>query len=142
MAEMILLKLPNGSFIPAPESEEAAASVRPGEAIKVKWSKPRSLPFHRRAMALLQVGFENQDRYATFEQFRTAVKIELGMFDPIINAKGDVIYVPQSWSFEKMDEVEFRKVYSEILDLLIRTFVKGSSAHELDAAAAEVLSFA
>ncbi|MGL6291688.1 MAG: DUF1367 family protein, partial [Silanimonas sp.] len=118
------------------------SSVGVGEAIKVKWSKPRSLPFHRRAMALLQVGFENQDRYATFNQFRTAVKIELGMFDPVINAKGEVIYVPQSWSFEKMDEVEFRKAYSEILDLMIRVFVKGSTPEELDNAAMSVLSFA
>lgn len=118
MAEMLLVK--DGSCLrPMPECMKQFDRLGDGEIIAVKWKYPRNVEFHRKFFALLKVGFENQEHYATMEQFRHVFLIETGHADPIISASGAVHWMPVSISFEKMDQLDFERLYSDLLDYLI-----------------------
>lgn len=141
MAEMILAKVGQGLFKAAPESDGEAAKIGDGELFKVTWSRPRDLVRHRKFFGLLKVAFENQDQYATPEQFRHVVLIELGWADPVITAAGDIHWIVRSMSFSNMDQSEFDRLYSQTLDLMVRKFVIGTDPRELSRAAEEVMRF-
>jgi hypothetical protein len=128
MAEMMLRKATD-RLIPMPESTEAFNRIGDGEIIAVKWKHPRNIDFHRKFFAALNVGFQNQDRYATIDQFRWVFLIETGHADPVITDKGEVHWMPISISFEKMDQIEFEKLYSDLIDWLVAKHVFDGSTH-------------
>ena len=140
MAELWLERLASGQFMPTADCEEEARKIEVGEVIRVKWTRPRNGRMHRKFFALLRVCFEQQDRYATEEQFRHVVQIELGWADPVFTDDG-IHWIPRSLSFGRMDQSEFDRLYSQTLDLMIAKHVKGADPSELDAAAERVLGF-
>lgn len=141
MAELVLVKTGPNSYLSTPECDEEAAKIGAGELFRVKWSRPRDLQRHRRFFALLKVAFENQDTYATMEQFRTVVLIELGWADPVIRPSGEVCWIVRSMSFVNMDQSMFDRLYSDTVDLMVRKFVAGADPRLLTDAAQQVLGF-
>ena len=141
MAELLLARRPDGSFIPLPESEAEAAKVGAGEIIRVKWSRPRQLWRHRKFFALLQVVLDNQEFFVTVDQLLIDLKIRLGHIDLFVRQNGDVVYQPKSIAFAAMDEAEFERFYSNVLTIVVREYVKGADPRELDRAAEEILGF-
>jgi hypothetical protein len=116
MAEIHLIKTNGGIFIPAFDSDkEIANQIRPGDVIKIKYTKPRNYRFLKKFMAMIKCGFDNQETYTSFEDFRH-----------------DLIRTAKSISFAKMDEIKFNKVYSDVLDVLIRLIFKDADKREIE----------
>jgi hypothetical protein len=97
------------------QAKEALRRWKIGETLKCKVSKPRSYKNHKRFFALLQITFENQERYTSFEHFRKAVQIAAGHVDEIISIEGEVLFIPKSIAYDALDEMEFSKVFTETM---------------------------
>ncbi len=102
----------------APADEEAKQAVKRwkiGETVKCSVRKPRSYKHHKHYFALLNLTFENQERYTSFEHFRKAVQIAAGHVDELITIDGEVIFLPKSIAYDTLDELEFAKVFGEAM---------------------------
>lgn len=87
--------------------------MKPGTFIRLEWAVPRSGPQHRKMFALLKLIKDNSETYDTVEKALVAVKIAAGYFDPHVDPiTGKVIPVPQSISYESMEQDEFDKFFS------------------------------
>lgn len=116
--EIYLIKKFN-SLHPANNSDlELLSKLKQGEAYKATISKPRNYRFHKKYFALLNLAFGQQDEYDNFEKFRFVMTMKAGHFEAIKTDKG-VVYMPRSISFAKMDEVEFERVYQDMLTEVI-----------------------
>lgn len=101
------------SLVPVDDTgKDALASIGAGEIVRVKLSRPRNLGHHRKFFSMLQLVFENQERFPTIEHLLTAVKVEAGLYeDAPIDLNGRLVYVPKSISFAKMDQAAFDEFY-------------------------------
>ena len=138
---LFLVKGLDGSLRGATDSDrELLRSWPAGEVLRCRVSKPRNSRFHRKFFVLLDIAFQNQDRYGHPEPFRKALILQAGFYDEIPKLDGSgVTLVPKSISFANMDELEFSKVYNRVRDLIC-TEVIGVEATELDQAVLEQLS--
>lgn len=113
--DIYLTKTLNG-FVPADEqAKQAVKRWKLGETLKCSVKKPRDYTNHKRYFALLNLTFENQERYANFEHFRKAVQIAAGHVDELITLDGEVVLIPRSIDYSTLDEFEFNKVFGETM---------------------------
>ena len=107
-----------------PSSEDSVESwekLKSGEySVEVK--RARNPQFHRLAFAVIKAMYDNQERIESFEDFRTELKILTKHYEEYINPNGVVVYIPKSWSFAHMDDIEFHEVYYRILNVAERRF--------------------
>lgn len=82
----------------------------------------RNVKFHKKYFAMLNLAFENQEEFRSFEVFRQAVQIGAGYFDRIQRLHGEEVILAKSISFSKMDNEEFEKLYVSVLDIIIEYF--------------------
>jgi hypothetical protein len=113
-----------------------------GEVIEIEMTFPRNPKFHRKFFALLNVGFDawqpNRKRKSykgkamqkNFEQFREDVTILAGWYEQTFNIRGEMVLRAKSVSFTKMDDAEFEKLYSAIIDVLLRDVCANYKTHE------------
>ena len=115
MPELMLTKS-FGALKPAdPVAEDYLRGLSVGEVVKVKVSKPRNGKFHNKHFALLQVGFENQDQFDSFDDWRRAVTIEAGFYQDRKMFDGTVMREAKSLSYASMDELEFSRLFDASL---------------------------
>jgi hypothetical protein len=115
MARISLTRTLSG-FTPADESsKELTRKYKVGEVYKADVVKPRSYAFHKLAFALLNLTYENQDRYANFEHFRKAVAIAAGHVEELIRLDGEIVYMPKSISYDALDQVQFEPVFAAMM---------------------------
>lgn len=142
--EVLLIKRPDGSFVPAdPEQAELAASLPVGKLIRADMKRVRNPRFLRKFFALLQVGFESWEPpmteykgfevQANFKQFRANVIIAAGYFDVSTSLSGRVRMTPQSISFGSMPEEDFEKLYSAAANVLLQKVLCRYTRAQLDA---------
>jgi hypothetical protein len=82
----------------------------------------RNVKFHKKYFAMLNLAFENQEEFKSFEVFRQAVQIGAGYFDRAQRMHGEEVILAKSISFSKMDNEEFEKLYTSVLDTIIEYF--------------------
>ena len=116
----IYLKRTQSGLVPLYDSDmEAIKKLRFGDEVKAVITKPRNYNFHKRFFALLNMAFENQDQYNSFDVFRPIMIMKAGFYTPVETDKG-LVFLPKSISFAKMDEVEFQELYSAMVDQVIK----------------------
>jgi len=120
-----LIKNRAGTFSPLDASDfEAANSIPPGSVVKAE--KARNYKFLKKAMALLNLGFQNQSEFTNFDSYRKMKTINAGFFDLAPFAVKDLagnyfttqIPIAHSLAFDKMKESTFEKVFNAILDII------------------------
>jgi Protein of unknown function (DUF1367) len=82
----------------------------------------RNYKFHKKYFALIELVFENQERYTNIDHLRKAIQIEAGYYTERASLQGEVIIEADSISFAKMDNVEFDKLYNSCIDVIIKYF--------------------
>jgi hypothetical protein len=88
-----------------------------GHYLRLDWVRDRNGAHHRKFFALLQLVAENSETYNTVEKALVALKLVTGHFEPAIHPEtGELIQVPKSISYEKMDQDTFEKFYSAAID--------------------------
>lgn len=140
MASFEIVKTGKGNFVGATQEDHKAyerhkaklKDMEPGEFLKVKVTLPRSLPFHRRFMAMVRFAFEQWEPEKArkrltykgapieknFEQFRKDMLILAGYHKATYDRRGRVTLDARSISFDQMEDDEFREVYAAVYEAI------------------------
>jgi hypothetical protein len=119
----LLVRYDGTHLIPSSrDSVEAWEKLRSGQEYRLEIKQARNPQFHRLAFGLIQAMYHSQERFENFEDFRRELKILTGHYDEYITVKGETVYIPKSWAFSQMDEIEFHEVYERIKDIAVKRF--------------------
>lgn len=92
-------------------------TMKPGTWLRFEWARPRNGAQHRKMFALLSLVAENSETYDTTEKALVAVKLCGGFFDLMVDpTTGEIVKVPHSISFDKMEQDAFDVFYSAAID--------------------------
>jgi malonyl CoA-acyl carrier protein transacylase len=152
MATEIYLRKLHHSFVPVDVGQLGLMEdLAPNSEFKAVLTQPRSLPFHRRFFALLDVAFDAWEPEPQFykgvqieknrERFRKDIVIMAGYFTPVVNVKSEVRLEAKSISFAKMDQDEFQALYSRVLDIILQKILTHYTKDDIDAQVQKVLGF-
>lgn len=120
MAIEIMVSRVGNRLVPAYDSDsEAIKSLKSDEVVSCKITRPRNLEHHRKFFALMNLCFNNQDKYDSPEVLRKVLTLKAGYYDEVVTDKG-VVYLPKSISFSKMDQSEFQVFYGRFLDVVCK----------------------
>lgn len=113
-----------------------------GDHMILSYRVNRSLPHHRKFFSLVQAVVENSEIYDTRDKALDAIKIAAGHVDWIPNpTTGELVPVPKSISFEKMDQVVFDSFYEAAVRGTLRWIVPHMTGMDLDRAIEMVGSY-
>lgn len=118
-----LVKQLNGTFKLAYDSDfEIAKKIKAGDVIEYQFKQVRNYKFLKKFMALINLCFQNQEQFSNINDLRAELTIEAGYFISYYNLQGVETRRPKSISFASMEEDEFEKLYSDVLDVIIKYF--------------------
>ena len=136
---MIVLRRELFGLVPTDEAGEAfIRTVKIGECVAVDARRPRNLQHHRKFFAMLQLIFNNQQRYATLDHLLTAFKFAISHTEIIRTKRGD-IEIPLSISFAAMSQDEFNAFYNRAVDFVLSEVCPGLTKESLER---ELMEFA
>lgn len=115
MAKVLCRKTLSGLQPSDEEGKETLRKFPVGADVWVEVKKARNPKFHRLYFALLQLTFENQERYTNFEHFRKAVQVAAGHVEELITLDGEVLLQPKSIAFDQLDDLGFHAVFTETM---------------------------
>ena len=123
--KIALIKSLSGKFHCAYESDyDSAKKIKIGEVYEYEFKKVRNYKFHRKFFALINLCYQNQDKFNNFEHLRKELIICSGHYDLIFDLEtGAQKKEAQSISFSKMDEVAFNKLYTDVLNVICDKFL-------------------
>ena len=137
MKHIELVKTSSGSFIPANNSDhELCKKIRAGDSVVAELTVPRSLGFHKKFFALVRYTFHHMnedlvDKFPSEEALRLELILQAGYWSKHVTMGGKEVIYPQSIRFDKMDQHEFEKLYSAVLDVVLKWFVSWVDHDEL-----------
>lgn len=141
MTTIFLIKGPSALYPSLDADAEIMARWKSGDVIEATVKRPRNGKFFRKYFALLQVGFQNQDKYQTPEDFRMEVQLRAGHYHEHVTMKGTLVPVIDSISWAKCDEDSFAKLYDGALKVIIQWFMQGSTDAEVNSAVDQLIGF-
>jgi hypothetical protein len=115
-------------------TREAMRSWPVGEVVACDSKRSRNIKHHRKAFALIELLFENQDRFNTVTDLLVELKIKLGWYNEHITQAGEVVYVPRSIAFDSMSQDDFEaNFYQPLTDLALREYLpQNLPRHQLE----------
>ena len=151
--EIMVIKLQGGVIIPSLDDDaKKLERFKVGVPFSVTVKQPRNSKFHRKFMAMLNIGYEafepDEKEYKgmpvqkDFDRFRKDAVIAAGFYDLVSDINGNVKAQAQSISFASMDDEKFERVYSKVVDVLLQRVLKNYTRGDLDAVVDQVLGFA
>lgn len=121
--KLTLVKNLNNTFSIAFNSDyEKAKKLKAGVQFECDVKKKRNYEFHKKYFALINLVFDNQERYNNIDHLRKDITIAAGYYTQRLNIKGEVITEADSISFSKMDDFQFSELYSKTLDAIVKYF--------------------
>lgn len=130
-------------------------ALEPGEFALIEFIFPRNSKFHRKFFAMLNFAFDawEPDRKRktykgrpvakNFDRFREDVLILAGFSEQTFDLRGNMKLRAQSISFAKMDDAEFERVYSAVVDVILENVLSSyAGREELEAVVNQAMSFA
>ena len=117
--KLTFIKTQTGLIPDCDETREILNKVKNGDGIILDYKPKRNIFFHRKAFALLNLVLQNQEHYKTIDNILEIVKFRAGYYETIVTHKGKKHYKTKSICFSKMDNLEFEKFYSEIIDVAL-----------------------
>lgn len=99
-----------------------------GKEVMCKISQPRNLNFHRKGFAMLHAIYDLADTDLTFEQFRKVLVAKAGYGEFIEGKNSQMIFLPKSLAWGKMDETTFNRVYQDVLTVAIKEYAVDENA--------------
>ena len=86
---------------------------------EVTFKQIRNYDFHKKFYALINMAFQNEEQYKNFDHYRKSLIIKAGFYNAY-DMDGWVHKEADSISFASMDGIEFEKLYSKMLDVIIK----------------------
>lgn len=129
-----------GALRPADEAGEAILSkCREDELVTVDVKRGRNLAHHRKFWKLMQIVYENQTHYKNPEEVCAAFKVAAGHCE-YVQAKGQLVALPRSISFGKMDQSAFEAFYEKAVAYLCTEVIPGMDSDALKREVEELLA--
>jgi hypothetical protein len=117
--KLLLRNTEQGLLPEYPSDLDQKRKLKLGEAYWCEIKRARNYLFHKKFFALIKIGCENSKSInAPLDVYREYAIIKAGYYKPYQTNKG-VFVKANSISFENMDEDEFQKAYSAVLDFII-----------------------
>jgi len=117
--KLFLTKRQDGSFLPSyPSDHDKVKKIKVNDEVEVTIRKARNPMFHRKFFALINMTFENQEKFTDINALRYWLTMKAGFYDKVETPDEKLMFLPKSISFEKMDEHEFSDLYDRILDVI------------------------
>ena len=91
------------------------AKLKRDTEYRFKVVRERNYEFHKKVLALFNLGFENQEKYKSFEHYRKVTTMKAGYYEAVETDKG-TIYLPDSLSFASMNQDTFEALFERLLD--------------------------
>lgn len=123
-----------------------------GKPVDVSVAQPRNGRFHRKFFAMLNVAYENHEwpeldtqwgkATVSFDLFRKYVTVRAGHYEAALTPHGEVRAEPKSIAFSSMDEDDFSRVYSDVLNVILREFLTNWTHGDMDHAVNQMMAFA
>ena len=121
--KIFLVKQLNATLKPAYNSDyDKIKKLKFGEEYQCEVLQPRNIKFHRKFFALINMVFDNQEQYKNSDRLRKDLIIEAGFYDEWIDIHGEIKREAKSISFGNMSEEEFEKLYSAVIDEVVKHF--------------------
>lgn len=137
----IFLQKYQGALRPVDEmGEELLHKFADRTLVSCEIRQPRNLQHHRKFFALLNLVYENQERYPSVEQLLSAMKVALGHCDMLTLKDGKQVYIPKSIAFHKMDQLEFDKFWDRVVKLVCEKILPGMQREDLEREILELVS--
>lgn len=116
----IIMKKTKVALIPCHNSDyEKYSKLKIGWEGEVEFRQPRNYEFHKKFMGLVNLAFESQEKFDQFDAYRKYLTAKAGYYKAFPTDKG-VFIIADSISFANKDEFEFQKIYSNVLDVVIK----------------------
>lgn len=140
-ADVLLIREKIGLVAADPASAEIVQAMRLGEVVTATIRRTRNPRFHRLFYGLLNLVFENQNRYATLEQLLDAVKLNIGYYDlaTIPGNPPTQLVKLRSISFAKLDETGFRQFWDQAVAFIVAEILPGIDKADLERQVLELL---
>ncbi|WP_420010618.1 DUF1367 family protein [Tateyamaria sp.] len=152
MADIHLIKSAAGLVPSDAMAAEWFAKVPLGKPVNAKVTLPRNGKFHRKFFAMLNVAYDNHDWpdvqsqfgpvKTSFEMFREYATVKAGHYEMDMTPRGDIRARAKSVSWAKMDDEEFQRLYSDVLDVILAEFLSNWTAGDMENAVNVMLGFA
>lgn len=152
MADLHLTKTPAGLVPSDAMAAEWFAKVPIGKPVNATVRLPRNGKFHRKFFAMLNAAYANHDWpdvqsqfgpvKTSFEMFREYVTVKAGHYEMDMTPQGAIRARAKSINFAKMDDDEFQRLYSDVLDVILAEFLTNWSSGDMDQAVNVMLGFA
>lgn len=94
------------------------AKLKLGEYYEVEIKKPRNVGHHRKFFALINICFDNQDKFDDIEDMRSWITMKAGWRKKIETPTG-FFYRAKSISFSSMDQTEFEDYYNKCIVVVL-----------------------
>jgi len=121
--KLLLIKQFDNSFKCAYDSDlENLKKFKVGSMVQCDITRPRNLGHHRKFFALLDMVYNNQEKYNNKEHLRKDLTIAAGFYIERKNLKDEYVIEPISISFASMDEDRFSDYYNKVLDCIVQYF--------------------
>ena len=118
-----IVKQMNNSFKVAYDSDyEKLKKIKVGDLLECEIRKPRNYRFHKKFFAMLNLVFQNQERYDNIDDLRHDLTIVSGYYTERVNIQGEHVKMANSISFAKMTETEFSDLYDSFLTQVKKYF--------------------
>jgi len=98
---------------------EVLKKLKKNTPLKFEVKQERNYQFHKKTMALFNLGFENQEKINSFDNYRKIMTMKAGFFTTEVTDKG-VVYFAKSISFANMDNSEFEDLYSKLIHVIAK----------------------
>lgn len=152
MAEILVSKAQGGILVPMDEAaQEYIAKLKLGDILRVKVTKANNPAFHRKMMALFNVGFDafqpeektykGQVVQKNFDNFRREITILAGWYDATYHIDGSLKLTAKSLSFSSMDHDEREALYNAVINVLLQKVLTNYTREDLDEVVARILRF-
>lgn len=133
--KVAFIKCPGGVLTPATETEqERMKRFKNGEVFEVDIRNQRNGKFHRKVFAFMSFcfehwdgGHEHQDEAKQFDVFRDNLTVLAGYYDSFYAIDGSVRVEAKSISYANMEQEEFEKYYSALINTALKHIFKTTS---------------
>lgn len=114
---MYLVKNKSGLYSPLDESDfELSRSVGIGTIVKA--AAPRNYKFLKKSFALLNLGFQSQEKYKSLDVYRKVITIRAGYYEEAESKDGHYYCFPKSLAFDAMSSETFEQWFTATLDII------------------------
>jgi hypothetical protein len=122
MSEVIVVKGEDGKLAGLGEKGGRAwdkflkrvASLAVGETLQFAWNEPRSPQHHRMFFSKLHALADRQEAFDDETKLRHWMTVGAGYCDLLPGPDGQLVAIPQSIAFHKLDEVEFGHLHAQV----------------------------